>query len=181
MTPYDNISTTEPKTARIEASDGTLTTNQVFGVSVEYALAPPQGYEVIDAFAAKLREDAALESGLGGAGRIYAHRSPASKPDRYVVVREPVIPGTREHFTRLRTLPIQVMAECRESHPNPDWWLSAIHTRIYEIMSGEDLPLLRSEMLLPVKRETVPSGTAYDADDHAYYSSAEYRTTLGPT
>lgn len=144
-------------------------------------ISPPQGYEVVEAAADLLRLDSALESGLGGAGRIYAHRAPAEKPDRYLVVREPVRPMGPEHFTRLDALPVQIMAECSESHPNPAWWLSAIHTRIYEVLTGKRLAVAKSDVLLPVKRETRPSAPAYDADDHAYYSSAEYRTTLGPT
>lgn len=148
----------------------------------EADIVPAQSYEAIETVASRLRLDSPLEGGLGGAGRIYAHRVPHDKADRYLVVREPVIPGGRpEGFTRVDALPIQIMAECHEGHPNPDWWLSAIHARVYEVLTGLRLALDHGETLLPLVRRSRPSGAAYDADDHAYYSSAEYRTSLGPT
>lgn len=144
-------------------------------------ISPPQTYEAVERIAERLRSDATLDSGLGGAGRIFVHRAPAEKPDRYIVIREPVIPGGRpEHFTRVDAAPVQVMAECSENHPNPAWWLSAVHTRIYEVLSGRRLAIESGRVMLPIKRAVRPSGAAYDADDHAYYASAEYRVTLGP-
>src|SRR5690625_36699 len=180
MNPYSTTSTSDHDVV-IRALDSEAESGQAYTLGVVSGMSPPQGYEVVEAIASLLRLDSTLQGGLGGEGRIYEQFSPAEKPNRYIIVRRPVVPGPRpEHFTRVDSLPVQIMAECAESTANPAWWLDAIHNRIYAVLTGQCLALTKSETLLPIKRTGKPSAPAYDADDHDYYSSAEYQTTIGP-
>lgn len=145
-------------------------------------IAPPRRTEAIESLAGVLQDDLPLQNGLGGEGRVFIHMQPASKPERRVIIREPVIPGGQpEHWTRTTRVRILIVVECDRTLPNFARWLELIHTRIYNLLTGLLFHSLAfSEQAKRVRRMTVPTAPAYDADDDAYYSSSEYEIILHP-
>ncbi|HYG68886.1 MAG TPA: hypothetical protein VD838_14560 [Anaeromyxobacteraceae bacterium] len=144
---------------------------------------PPEPYEATRALVALLNADAEMQARLGGQ-HVYAQRQPATagRPARFAVLRVPMAPGgVAEGFSRLLTVPLQLMVETAPgTTPDAEGLHAAAHQRAFALLSGAAPELAHGAFAVRVQRTASPGAVFYDADDEADYSTATYSATLRP-
>lgn len=145
--------------------------------------APPAPYELVRALVTLLAADATISARLGGAN-VFAQRQPAppDRPARLAVLRVPVVPGgLREGLARNQRVPLQLMVETKPgTTPDVEGLHAAVHARAHALLAGANPDLTHGEVGVRVQRTAAPAAVGYDADDEAFYSTAEYAAVLSP-
>lgn len=152
---------------------------------------PAAGFEVVEAVRALIDADTTLRAALGGAGRVFGHRTEFTTAEtdsksgdtwKRVVVREPVTPeGPRLNVARTFGIRIDVMVEVQERTPRPDQFLDQAHRNVFEAIVGQTITLNRGAAIGTVHPLAAPSVAAYDSDDHSFYSTASFVLAVQPT
>ena len=150
---------------------------------------PTRTYEIVPDLVSALSGDSDISTAIGDHGEIFENREyidlrdddNRALPDRYIVVREPVLPGgVKQNVGRLVNAPIQIVANVSETHPNPEKWLGETHRRIFELLVGREPSLSKASVLVRVSRLIDPTNPQYHPPSQTYFSSAEYRLLVGP-
>lgn len=156
------------------------------------ATATVDAREVVEALHTLLAADSALETLLGGSGRIYAHRFTADTPDgpwgpdafwARGRVAEPSTEGGRLLPATLQEwMPVQVLFEVprlEDGGYEPDLLLKRMHARARAVLVGQT-PSIGSGTVLATEQETRPTGAIYHDHTNTYYSACTYRVTVQP-
>lgn len=104
------------------------------------------------------------------------------RPPRRLVVRLPLTAsGLRERTGRALVVPVQLMLETDDGAVlNLTTYHDYIHTLAHGLLAGQRPSLASATLHTGIERIAAPSGVAFDANDHAHYTTARYQACMKP-